>query len=231
MSASKLEREDLARSRTKLFVLGATGGTGRALVEQARQRGHLVTAFVRSPEKLDPVRDGVTVLRGDPRNADERRAALPGHDAVVSALGPSGLGPTTLVSDCARSTVAAMQTTGVRRLLVVGVAVLFENDGLLNAIARRTFLRNVASDSAEMERIVSASGLEWTIVRPPRLTNGVLTRAYGVADGRMPPAAQFTISRADVADFLLDELEHPAHVRRITGLASVRRRRGVSTET
>jgi uncharacterized protein YbjT (DUF2867 family) len=73
-----------------------------------------------------------------------------------------------------------------------------------------------------MERIVSASGLDWTIARPPRLTNGVLTRAYGVADGRMPPAARLTISRADVADFLLDELEHPAHVRRIIGLASVK---------
>ncbi len=222
MSASALEREDLERSKSKLFVLGATGGTGRALVEQARQRGHPVTAFVRSPEKVGPPRDGMTVLRGDPRNADELRAALPGHDAVVSALGPLGLGPTTLVGDCARSTVAAMQATGVRRLLVVGVAVLFENDGLLSAIARRTFLRNVARDSAEMEHIVSASGLDWTIARPPRLTDGVLTRAYGVADGRMPPAARLTISRADVADFLLDELEHPAHVRHIVGLASVK---------
>lgn len=141
---------------------------------------------------------------------------------MVSALGPSGLGPTTLVSDCARSTVVAMQATGVRRLLVVGVAVLFENDGLLSAIARRTFLRNVARDHAEMERIVSASGLDWTIARPPRLTNGGLTRAYGAADGRMPPGARLTISLADVADFLLDELEHPAHLRRIVGLASVR---------
>jgi len=222
MSGSVQEREVLERFKTKLFVLGATGGIGRELVEQARQRGHLVTAFVRSPEKLDPLRDGVTVLRGDPRNADELRAALPGHDAVLSALGPPGLGPTTLVSDCARSTVTAMQATGVRRLLVVGVAVLFENDGILNAIGRRTFLRNVARDSADMERIVSASGLDWTIARPPRLTNGSLTRAYGVADGRMPPAARFTISRADVADFLLDELEHPSHVRRIVGVASVK---------
>ncbi|MFL5312930.1 MAG: NAD(P)H-binding protein [Myxococcales bacterium] len=90
------------------------------------------------------------------------------------------------------------------------------------AIARRTFLRNVANDSAEMERIVRASGLDWTIARPPRLTNGVLTRAYGVADGRMPRGAGLTISRADVADFLLDELEHPAHIGRIVGLASVK---------
>ncbi len=221
MSASVPEREG-ERFKTQLFILGATGGTGRALVEQARERGHLVTAFVRSPEKLGPPRDGVNVLRGDPRSADELRAALPGHDAVLSALGPPGLGPTTLVSDCARSIVTAMQATGVRRLLVIGVAVLFENDGFLNAIGRRTFLRNVARDSAEMERIVTTSGLDWTIARPPRLTNGALTRAYGVADGRMPPAARLTISRADVADFLLDELEHPAHVRQVIGLASVK---------
>ncbi len=116
----------------------------------------------------------------------------------------------------------AMQAAGVRRLLVVGVAVLFEDEGLLTAIARRTFLRNVARDSAEMERIVRASDLDWIIARPPRLTNGPLTRSYGVAEGSMPPGARLTISRADVADFLLDELEHPVHVRRIVGLASVK---------
>ena len=99
---------------------------------------------------------------------------------------------------------------------------LFENDGILSAIARRTFLRDVARDSAEMERIVSASGLDWTVARPPRLTNGGLTGAYGIADGRLPPSARLTISRADVADFLLDELEHPVHVRRIVGVASVK---------
>jgi putative NADH-flavin reductase len=209
-------------SSKRIFLLGATGGTGRAIVEQARERGHRVTAFVRSPEKLGPVGDGLTVIRGDPRNADGLRAALPGHDAVLSALGPPGIGPTTIVADCARSTVMAMQAAGVRRLLVVGVAVLFEDDGLLTAIARRTFLRNVARDSAEMERIVRASDLDWTIARPPRLTNGALTRAYGVAEGSMPPASRLTISRADVADFLLDELEHPAHLRRIIGLASVK---------
>ena len=209
-------------SQSSLFVLGATGGTGRALVEQALGRGHRVTALVRSPEKLGPPREGLTVIRGDPRNADELRRALPDHEAVLSALGPPGIGPSTLVADSARSTVAALQATGMRRLLVVGVAVLFENDGLLNAFARRTFLRNVAKDHAEMERILGASGLDWTIVRPPRLTNGPLTRAYGVADGRMPPGAGLTISRADVADFLLDEVEHPAHVRRIVGLASVK---------
>src|SRR5205814_1674672 len=86
-------------SKSSLFVLGATGGTGRALVEQALGRGHRVTAFVRSPEKLGPPREGLTVIRGDPRNADELRRALPDHEAVLSALGPPGIGPSTLVAD------------------------------------------------------------------------------------------------------------------------------------
>lgn len=223
MASSAMERmEPAGPGRLRLFVLGATGGTGLAVLEQARRRRHLVTAFVRSPRKLWPVADGLTVLQGDPRDPEQLAAALPGHDAVVSALGPPGVGRTTVVGDCARSTVAAMQAAGVRRLLVVGVAVLFENDGLVSAIARRTFLRNVARDHAEMERIVTGSGLDWTIARPPRLTDGPLTRAWGAADGRMPPGARLTVSRADVADFLLGELERPAHVRRIVGLASVR---------
>src|SRR5256885_5608698 len=117
----------MTSSGRSLFVLGATGGTGRAIVDQALRRGHRVTAFVRSPDKLGPSREGLTVLRGDPRNVEELRAALPGHDAVLSALGPPGIGPSTLVADSARSTVAAMRAAGVRRLLVVGVAVLFED--------------------------------------------------------------------------------------------------------
>jgi putative NADH-flavin reductase len=208
----------------RLFILGATGGTGLALVEQALERGHRVTAFVRSPKKLGAPREGLTVVGGNPFDAMAVGAALAGHDAVLSALGPPGPGRTTVAGDGARSTVAAMHAAGVRRLLVVGVAVLFENIGPLAAILRRTLLRNVAMDSAEMEKIVKASDVEWTIARPPRLTNGPLTARYGVADDRLPEGAggMATISRADVAHFLLDELEHPAHVRRIVGIAKVR---------
>lgn len=208
----------------RLFILGATGGTGLALVEQALERGHRVTAFVRSPKKLGLPREGLTVVRGNPFDAAAVGAALAGHDAVLSALGPPGPGRTTVAEDGARSTVAAMQAAGVRRLLVVGVAVLFENIGLLADLLRSTLLRNVARDSAEMERIVRASDLDWTIARPPRLTNGPLTGRYGVADDRLPEGAggMAILSRADLAHFLLDEVEHPAHVRRIVGIAKVR---------
>ena len=202
----------------RLFILGATGGTGRALVDQARERGHAVTAFVRSPQRLGAPRAGVIVRQGDPRSVAELSAALPGHDAVLSALGPPGLGRTTILRECARSTVAAMQVAGVRRLVVVSAAMLFENAGILFAVLRRILLRNVAEDSAEMERVVMASGLEWTIARPPKLTNGPLTENYQVENGRMPHG-RISISRADVAHFLLGELESDAHAREIIGMA------------
>ncbi len=209
---------------TRILVLGATGGTGLAVVGQALERGHRVTAFVRSPQKLGAPREGLTAIRGDPFDAEALGAALTGHDAVLSALGPPGPQRTTIAGDGARSTVTAMQAAGVRRLLVVGVAVLFEDIGLLAAILRRTLLRNVAADSAEMERVVTASGLDWTIARPPRLTNGPFSGRYTVADGRMPDGAggSATIRRADVAHFLLEELEHGAHIRRIVGMARAR---------
>jgi putative NADH-flavin reductase len=208
-----------AKASKRLFILGASGGIGRALIDQAIERGHQVTAFVRSPEKLGVPRDRLTVLKGDPRSIDELRAALPGHDAVLSALGPPGPGHTTINSDCARSTVAAMQAVGVRRLLIVSVAVLFENQGLLFWLFRKTLLRNISDDSAEMERVVVESGLDWTIVRPPTLTNGRLSGSYGIEDERMPSGGLF-VSRADVAQFLLDEVERSAHVRRMVGMAS-----------
>jgi putative NADH-flavin reductase len=200
----------------RLLILGATGGTGRALLEQARRKGHLVTAFVRSPDKLAGSGDGVTVRPGDPHSVAELRDALPGHDAVLSALG-AGAGYSTLLRDCAASTVAAMREAGVRRLMVVSAAVLFP-EAPLGWLMRRTFLRNVAQDSTEMERIVMASGLEWTIARPPRLTNGPRTGRYRVADGRLPRRG-FIISRADVADFMLGELERGEHLSQIVGLA------------
>jgi putative NADH-flavin reductase len=211
----------------RVFILGASGGTGRALTSQALERGHEVTAFVRSPQRLGSLADRVRIQRGDPRTIAELRAALPGHDAVLSALGPPGPGPTTIIRDGARNTVDAMRTSGVRRLIVVSAAVLFTDLGLLGDFLRRTLLKNVGDDSAEMERIVMASGLEWTIARPPRLTNGPLTGRYRVKDGHLPVrSALASISRADVAHFLLDELEQNTYVHRIVGIA-----RGVPEQT
>jgi putative NADH-flavin reductase len=209
----------------RLFILGATGGIGRKLVDQALERHHRVTAFVRSSQKLGAARERLTVIEGDVRSADAMSAALAGHDAVLSALGPPGPSRNTITSDSARAIVAAMQTAGMRRLIVVGVAVLFPDIGLFGRTLRSTVLRNIADDSGEMERIVKATRLDWTIVRPPRLTNGPRTENYGVAVDHLPKGAggNATITRADVAHFMLDEVEQPGHMRRVVGVAYIKR--------
>src|SRR6266508_3707219 len=101
----------------RILIFGATGGTGRELVAQALQRGHDVTAFVRTPGKLTMVDSRLRVVQGDIQRAESIHAAIPGHDAVLSALGTRSLGPTTLLSDAAREIVATMQLHGLRRII------------------------------------------------------------------------------------------------------------------
>lgn len=213
------------KTSMRLFILGATGGIGRQLVDQALERRHRVTAFVRSPQKLGAAREGLTLIQGDVHNVDAMSRALRGHDAVLSALGPPGPARNTITSDSARATIAAMQSASIDRLLVVGVAALFPDIGMFGHLLRKTLLRSIADDSAEMERIVKDSGLDWTIIRPPRLTNGPRREHYGVAEDRLPNGAggNATISRADVAHFMLDEVELSGHMRRVVGIAYTRR--------
>ena len=158
--------------------------------------------------------------RGDPHHADELAAALPGHDVVLSALGvrpPRAFRPHTLVQDCAASTVAGMTRAGVKRLVLVSVAVLFPEKGLLFAFFRR-LLGYIMRDAGAAEEIVRATPLEWTIARPPRLIDrsdeGYRSRRDAL------PAGGFSMSFRALAAFMLDAVEQGTHVREIVGLAS-----------
>jgi len=203
----------------RLFVIGANGRTGRQILDVARARGHEVTAFVRSPETLEQM-PGVRVVRGDPREASSIAAALPGHDAVLSAIGPHPrdvlLHPSTLLADCARATVDAMVATGVTRLAIVSAAVLFPEKGL-DFVFFRWLLRHHARDLREMERIVRASGLAWTIPRPPRLTAARDAGFVALRDAL--PAGSRVMSFRSVAAFMLDAVEQRSHVAEVVGLA------------
>jgi putative NADH-flavin reductase len=117
----------------RLFVIGANGRTGTEIIDLARTRGHEITAFVRSPLKLAAA-TSVRVVQGDPRRSETIVAALPGHDAVLSAIGPhprEAFRPSTLLADCAHATVEAMAVTGVTRLAIVSAAILFPDKGPL----------------------------------------------------------------------------------------------------
>jgi hypothetical protein len=111
-----------------------------------------------------------------------------------------------------------MREAGVRRVQLVSAAFLFRQIGMLGALLKPTLFRFMAPDMAGMEREIMKEDLEWTVLRPPRLTGGPHTRSYRVADGELP-ASGYVISRADVADFMISEAETPAHLRQIVGLA------------
>jgi putative NADH-flavin reductase len=201
----------------RLFVIGATGRIGTEVLDLACGRGHEVTAFVRSPQKIGPARS-VKVVQGDPRRAETIAAPLSGHDAVLSAIGPQpkdAFRPSTLVADCARATVEAMALSGVQRLVIVSSALLFPEKGLYFRFFQ-WLIRHHARDLRAMEAIVTASGLAWTIARPPRLTKSTDTSFRALRDA-LPPGSR-AMSFRSVAAFLLDAVERKSHVSEIVGL-------------
>jgi len=202
----------------RLFILGATGAIGKHLVEIALVRGHEVTAYVRSPRKIHAGRERLTVVRGDVFDAEEMARQMTGHDIVLSAFGPTTVRASTLRRDFGRALAVALRKSGVRRVQLVSAAFLFPDIGSFGEILKATLFRRMIPDMAGMEAEVSQGDLDWTMVRPPRLTNGPATNAYRVGDGNLPPGG-FFISRADVAQFMIGEAENPAHGRQIVGLA------------
>jgi putative NADH-flavin reductase len=202
----------------RLFVIGATGSTGTHIVDLALGRGHQVTAFVRSPRKL-AARDRLSIVGGDPLRTEAVAASLPGHDAVLSTLGPpfrEAMRPSTLLTDCAASAVAAMTSVGVRRLAMLSAAVLFSGGGLQLSFVR-WLLRHHARDLVTAEAVVTASSLEWTIARPPRLVQSSAAAYRAERDG-LPPDFRATSFRA-VAAFMLDTVERSQHVRQVMGVS------------
>src|SRR2546429_3152380 len=168
------ESEIAGRSGTRgnmnLVVLGATGGTGLEIVRQAIEHGHSVTAFVRSPERLKPFRDRITVKQGDLLNSAELERVIKGHDAVVSGFGPRSpisKGDANLLRQFAVALTTAMPRAGVKRVVVESVAFLFRDSIVPPAyIIGRLFFSGIVADASAMERVFGESELDWTMVRP-----------------------------------------------------------------
>jgi putative NADH-flavin reductase len=207
----------------KLVVLGATGGIGLEIVRQAIEHGHTVTAFVRSPERLKPFQGRITVIHGDVLNSAELERTIESHDAVLSGFGPRvpiSKGDANLLRDFATALTSAMQHVGVRRVVVVSTAFLFK-DSILppTYLFGRLFFPGIVIDASAMEGVIRASELDWTIVRPPQLTDNAYTGSYRVREEHLPRFG-FKISRADVADCLIKTLDDRTSVRRILGVSN-----------
>jgi uncharacterized protein YbjT (DUF2867 family) len=204
----------------QLTIFGATGRTGRLLVEQALAARHDVTAVVRDPNRLPvPSQARLQVVVADVMDPAEIVPAVEDADAVLSALGPNGRGPTTISGDSSRSIIEAMEKCGADRLITITGSIVDDaGDGffmshVLKPLARRTFLRDVCADMRRAEEEVHASNLDWTIYRPPRLTDKPASGRSRTAIDRNVPRGT-TIPRADLANYILEHLDDPATLRK-----------------
>jgi putative NADH-flavin reductase len=194
----------------RLTVFGGTGGTGIQLVRQALEEGHDVTAVVRDPARLAvPGHARLRVVTADVTDPVAIGPAIEGADAVLSALGHRGGGPTTICADGTRAIIEAMGKEGIRRLLVVSAAGLVTDagDGLfvrhvVKPMILQPLLRSGFTDKRRCEEEVRASDLDWTIVRPPRLTDKEATGRHRTAIDINLRGGR-TVSRADLAAGLL----------------------------
>ncbi|MEV5705935.1 SDR family oxidoreductase [Actinoallomurus sp. NPDC052274] len=211
---------------SRLVIFGAAGRTGQVIVREALHAGHVVTAAVRDPEGFraqfaEAAGERLSAVPADVRDPATVRAVLAGHDAVVSAIGPAGRSAHGLYSDAARSLVTAMTATGVRRLLTISSAGVRDDDPgfpLWYRAVAHTLLKELYGDMRRMETIIRDSPLDWTFVRPTRLTDTPSTGEYRVGEGVTPPHGRM-IARADLARFIIRELEEGRWSRKAPTLA------------
>ncbi|AKD53878.1 NAD(P)-dependent oxidoreductase [Spirosoma radiotolerans] len=200
-----------------IAIFGANGGTGSELVKQALERGHQVTAIVRKPESYRLTHERLRVTAGDAMKPDTFTQALKQQNAVISALGVSSfresLKPMTFHRETAHNIIEQMKRQGVSRLVcLTSVGVLDKPIGPLFYLwLIKPLLKHKYEDMRQLEKTVRHSGLDWTIVRPFRLTDGPRTGQYRVAaNGVLDDAG--SIARSDIADFILNQLDIPQYV-------------------
>lgn len=209
----------------KIAVIGANGRTGKEIVKQSLAAGHAVVALARRPQALDIRHPKLEIRRADVFNQASLEAALAGDVyAVVSAIGEAKISnPTLVYSEAAKNTLAAMRKMQIRRFVCIAASGYVDDPQqpfyirfLQKNVLQRIF-RYVYEDTMRMEKIVEASELDWTIVRPPRLTNGRHTGSYRVNKEVVPKGAK--ISRADLADYIVKNLDDSRTHRAIFGVA------------
>jgi putative NADH-flavin reductase len=188
------------------------------VIGQGLERGHEFSALARR-RPTPGVARGLTIVAGDARSTGDLAAVLPGHDMVISVLGHRG-GDNTILADSAQALLDAMKMADIARCLFVSQGLLFPSRNPLLALLRLILARHVA-DSRAMEAAVRASDRDWTIVRPPRLTNKGKPGGYRAVKDWRPPGGS-VMDRADLAAFLLDEAETGNYPRSIVGVAAGR---------
>lgn len=205
----------------KLIVFGATGGIGSQVVEQALAAGHDVTAIVHRSSAILVHHERLEVMQGDVLEPANVRQTIVGKDAVISALGVRNLAPTALFSEGLGNIIQAMQMAGVRRLICISAIGLDPGPSLQRWIAKPllwAIFKNSYRDLVLMEKQVMHSNLDWTILRAARLTDGPRTGQHHTAVNQHLTNGS-SISRADVADYILTHLDNRTTYRAVVEIA------------
>ena len=203
----------------KIVVLGANGRTGRLVIQQALAAGHTVTGLVRSADSLGGFQhDRLSLEIGDVTDPDFLKSVFPGHDAVVSTVGPRSTTKTacSIYPKAAAAMVEAMLATGLRRILITSTALLFPPSGLFDRVIQR-IAKNNKEAAASMEALVGDAGLDYTFVRPGFLTDRNEPEFSSTADAA--PKDGRSVSRLALANFIVTELDRSAHIGQAVGIS------------
>ncbi len=202
-----------------VLVFGASGATGREVVERALDDGHSVAAFIRNPARFEIRHANLSLVVGDVTQSASVERAVTDRDVVASALGSgNSLRSNPTLTDGIQNIIGAMSRAGVRRfvyLSMLGVGGSAWQLGLVDRyVVLPLLLRNVAADHAGEEAFIKQSELDWVIVRPPRLTNGPYTGRYRNGEDLRGKVFMSSIARADVADFMVKQFADDRYVHR-----------------
>ena len=208
----------------KTIIFGATGSVGRLAVERMLAEGHAVTAFARNPAKIGIEHANLSLFAGDAFDHEHVMKAVAGHDAVIVVLGAGARRNSTVRSQGTMHVIEAMHAHGVRRLVCQSTLGAHESWSNLNFFWKRIMfgmlLRPVFLDHELQEKLVRASGLDWTIVRPGAFTDGPATGGYREAFGPTVRNLALKITRADVAAFLSRQLTDRAYLQHAVAISN-----------
>ncbi len=222
-SQNKPSASPSQKSYKRLLVVGATGGTGQQIISQALERGFTVTALVRNASKLNVKHPQLKVIQGDILDYSAVESAARGQDAVLCALGHKKFFfPTRILSQGTRNLLQAMETEGVKRLVCetsLGIGHSAGRMGLYYTLfVVPVILPFYFWDKMRQEKLIAASNINWVIVRPAVLTNKKMRKTYrhGSVVGNFVWTAN--ISRADVADFMLNQVTDETYLGTAVGI-------------
>ena len=207
----------------QLAIFGSTGSIGQQLVKQSLEQGHSVTAFTRNPAKLDIKHHNLNIVRGDVMNLPSVEKAVRGQDAVVCLLGAGQNLTSTIRSQGTQKIIQAMEKAGVRRFICQSTLGAGDSWGSLNFywkyIMFSGLLRKVFADHQLQEQYVQQSSIDWTIVRPGAFVEGNRTGNYRHGFSGSDRTSKLKISRGDVADFILKQLNDNTYLGKTPSLS------------